>query len=140
MFLLDTNACIKALNRTSQPLVDRLGQSSPTEIRLCSIVKAELMYGARHSAHVANNLRILDQFFAPFISIPFDDTCSDCYGLIRADLASRGQMIGPNDLMIAAVAKAHDLTLVTHNIREFVRILGLRVEDWESDNLTTPIR
>jgi len=79
-------------------------------------------------------LKTLDRFFAPFISIPFDDTCSDCYGLIRADLSGRGQVIGPNDLMIAAVAKAHDLTLVTHNTREFVRIPGLRIEDWESDN------
>ena len=132
MFLLDTNACIKALNRSSQAVIDRLSQTNPSEVRLCSIVKAELLYGARHSTHVAENLRILERFFTPFISIPFDDICSDCYGLIRADLAGRGQLIGPNDLMIAAVAKANDLTLVTHNTKEFVRVPGLRMEDWES--------
>lgn len=102
----------------------------PSEIVLCSIVKAELLYGARHSERVEDNLRLLDRFFTPLASLSFDDRCAEEYGLIRAQLAAQGALIGPNDLMIAATARAHDTTLVTHNIREFNRVAGLRLTDW----------
>ena len=131
MYLLDTNACIRLLNKTSLPLVHRLQQHDPSEIRLCSIVKAELLYGARRSARVADNLRTLQRFFPPFICLPFDDRCAEHYGIIRADLARAGTPIGPNDLMIAATAITYDLTLITHNTREFARVIGLQIEDWE---------
>ncbi|MDA2927150.1 type II toxin-antitoxin system VapC family toxin [Acidobacteria bacterium AH-259-G07] len=132
MYLLDTNACMRILNNTSQLLVGRLRQHDPSEIRLCSVVKAELLYGARRSSRVAENLELLKRFFEPFVSIPFDDLCAEHYGLIRADLAGSGTTIGPNDLMITATARPYDLTLVTHNTREFSRIVGLRLEDWEA--------
>ena len=64
-------------------------------------------------------------------SLSFDDRCAEEYGQIRADLTAQGKMIGPNDLLIAAVARTFDATLVTHNVREFSRVVGLRVEDWE---------
>jgi len=96
------------------------------------VVKAELLYGARRSNRVPENLRILERFFAPFICLPFDDSCAEWYGLIRAALSQQGALIGPNDLMIAATALAHVDTLVTHNVREFSRIPGLQIEDWES--------
>lgn len=131
MYLLDTNACIRLLNKTSIPLVHRLQQYDPSEIRLCSVVKAELLYGARRSARVAENLRTLQRFFAPFICLPFDDRCAEHYGVIRADLTRAGTPIGPNDLMIAATAITHNLTLITHNTREFARVIGLQIEDWE---------
>lgn len=131
MYLLDTNACIQLLNNSSKTLVARLAEHDPSEVRLSSVTKAELLYGARHSARVDENLRTLQRFFEPFISLPFDDRAAEQYAVIRADLAHQGRLIGPNDLLIAAVAKSHDLTLVTHNIREFSRVLGLRVEDWE---------
>ena len=134
MYLLDTNACIRILNNTSPPLIARLRQCDPAQIHLSSVVKAELLYGARHSARVAENLRLIERFAAPFTPLPFDDTCADHYGLIRADLAAQGRSIGPNDLLIAATARAFDLTLVSHNTAEFTRVVGLRVEDWE----TTP--
>lgn len=105
----------------------------PSEIVLCSIVKAELLYGARHSRRVEDNLRLLNHFFTPLASLPFDDRCAEEYGLIRAQLAAQGSLIGPNDLMIAAIARAHDTTLVTHNIREFSRVAGLRLTDWEEE-------
>jgi tRNA(fMet)-specific endonuclease VapC len=63
--------------------------------------------------------------------LPFDDAAAEAYGRLRAELARRGTPIGPNDLMIAAIALAHDLTLVTHNTAEFSRVSGLRLEDWE---------
>jgi len=132
LYLLDTNACIRLLNNTSRALSDRLRQSDPADVRLCSVVKAELFYGARHSSRVSQNLRLLERFFAPFVCLPFDDRCAEHYGLIRADLAHHGQLIGPNDLMIAATARAYDLILITHNIDEFTRVVGLQVVDWEA--------
>jgi tRNA(fMet)-specific endonuclease VapC len=95
------------------------------------VVKAELLYGARRSSRVAGNLGHLEAFFEMFTSLPFDDRCAEHYGLIRADLSREGRPVGPNDLMIAATARVHDLTLVTHNVSAFSRIVGLRIEDWE---------
>lgn len=132
MYLLDTNACIRILNNSSQKLVARFQQHDPTEICLCSLVKAELLYGARRSTRVAENLHVLQRFFQPLISLPFDDHCAEQYGLIRAELERTGQLIGGNDMLIAATAKAHDCVLVTHNVRELVRVVGLKIEDWES--------
>lgn len=131
MYLLDTNACIRVLNNSSPQLVARLQQHQPGKIFLCAIVKAELTYGAYHSARPAENLRILTRFFAPFVSLPFSDDCVDIYGRIRSDLARLGTPIEPNDMMIAVTAVAYDLTLVTHNVNEFSRVTGLSIEDWE---------
>jgi tRNA(fMet)-specific endonuclease VapC len=95
-------------------------------------VKAELYHGARRSSRVAENLSLLGRFFQPFVSLPFDDRCAEHHGQIRTGLEREGRPIGPNDLMIAATARAHGLTLVTHNSAEFVRVPGLPLEDWES--------
>jgi tRNA(fMet)-specific endonuclease VapC len=131
VFLLDTNVCIRILNGGSSTLVSRLREHDPGDIRLCSIVKAELYSGARRSTRVEENLRLLETFFDPFFCLPFDDLCAEHYGLIRGALEAAGTPIGPNDLMIAATARAHDLVLVTHNTREFRRVVGLRMQDWE---------
>lgn len=132
MYLLDTNACIRILNDTAPWLISRLRQHRPSEVLLCSVVKAELLYGARKSARPAENLRLLQAFFEPFPSLPFDDPCAERYGTIRSDLHRAGTPIGPHDLMIAATALANDLVLVTHNVGEFSRVVGLRLEDWET--------
>ncbi len=79
MFLLDTNACIHLLNGTSPALASRLQSYHPSELRLCSVVKAELLYGARKSRRVAENLEALRRLFEPFVSLPFDDRCSEQY-------------------------------------------------------------
>jgi len=136
MYLLDTNACIGILNNTSASLVARLRTHAPSEIRLSAVTRAELLFGARHSGRPSENLRLLARFFEPLVSLPFDDACAERYGTVRADLATAGRMIGPNDLLIAAVALAHDLTLVTHNVREFSRVSGLKIEDWQADQAT----
>ena len=65
-----------------------------------------------------------------FHSYTFDDAAAEVYGHIRADLAVQGTPIGPNDLLIAAIALANNLILVTHNTREFARVAGLALEDW----------
>ena len=106
-------------------------QSCPSEICLCSVVKAELIYGALRSARTAENLRLLNRFFRTFPSIPFDDACAEAYGAIRSELEKVGSPIGPNDLMIASVARTNDLILITHNVKEFSRVIGLNIEDWE---------
>lgn len=131
MYLLDTNACIRILNNSSESLVNRLQQQSPEDLFLCSVVKAELVYGAYRSSYVAANLRVLKGFFEPFKSLPFDDSCLEEYGRIRSDLERMGTPIGPYDLMIAATSLAHELILVTNNTREFSRVVGLQVEDWQ---------
>ena len=74
----------------------------------------------------------LEAFWAPYTSLPFDDSCVHTYGRVRAQLEEAGAPIGPNDLMIAAIAVTHALTLVTHNTREFARIPGLSLTDWEA--------
>lgn len=93
-------------------------------------MKTELIHGAFRSSRVAENLRLLERFFAPFVSLPFDDRCANAYGRLRSDLERAGTPIGPNDLMIAAVAVAHELTLVTANTREFGRVIGLAIDNW----------
>jgi tRNA(fMet)-specific endonuclease VapC len=131
MYLLDTNACIHILRNTSPALLGRFRQHDPSEIKLCSVVKAELFHGAQRSTQKEANLLLLQRFFTAFESVPFDDESADHYGVIRFELERAGLIIGPNDLMIASIARAHGLVLVTHNIDEFSRVAGLRIEDWE---------
>jgi tRNA(fMet)-specific endonuclease VapC len=132
MYLLDTNACIRILNGTSPPLIEQLRAVPRSLVRLSSVVKAELLYGARKSTRMAENLRLLERFFDTIASLPFDDSCAEEYGLLRDELDRAGTPIGPNDLLIAATARAHRAILVTHNVREFSRVAELRIEDWES--------
>jgi tRNA(fMet)-specific endonuclease VapC len=99
-------------------------------VALCSVVKAELYYGAYKSQQRTQTLARLERFIRNFHSYTFDDAAADVYGRIRADLAAQGTPIGPNDLMIAATALANNLIVVTHNTREFARVAGLSLEDW----------
>ncbi len=133
MYLLDTNPCIEILRNSQSPTKNHLEQHDPSEIYLCSVVVAELFYGARKSNQVVKNVALVRDFCAPFVSLPFDDRCADYYGTIRCDLEGIGLKIGANDLFIAAIAKAYDLILVTHNTNEFARIAGLQIEDWYHD-------
>ncbi len=130
--LLDTNACIALLNGSSESLVARVARSSPVDLAISAVTEAELVFGAHRSAQPAKNLRLLARFLEPLPSLPFGSRAAEHYGRIRADLAARGTPIGANDLLIAATALAHDLTVVTRNTREFERVVGLRVEDWEA--------
>ena len=132
MYLLDTNACIRILNGTSPSLVDHLRAVPRSLVRLSSVVKAELLYGARKSTRIAENLRLLERFFDTIASLPFDDRCAEEYGVLREELDRAGTPIGANDLLIAATARVHRAILVTHNVREFSRVAELRLEDWES--------
>jgi tRNA(fMet)-specific endonuclease VapC len=83
------------------------------------------------SADPASGQARLTLFLANFVSLPLDDRAAEIAAAVRADLAGKGRLIGPHDLLIAAIALANDLTLVTHNTREFGRVAGLMIEDWE---------
>lgn len=131
MYLLDTNVCIRFLNKKSQRLIEQLKGKNSEEILLCSVVKAELFYGAYKSINPVKALNIQKEFCSRFKSLQFDDNAADIYGKIRANLESKGQIIGPNDMLIASIALANNVTLVTHNTKEFGRIEDLKYEDWE---------
>lgn len=94
-------------------------------------MKAELLFGAMRSEQKENNLQVLIKLFAPLQSFDFNDTAAEHYADIRADLTTRGCLIGANDLIIAAIARANNLTLITHNTAEFTRVQGIKLEDWE---------
>ena len=133
-YLLDTNICIYFLNQKDQHLTDKLKRINPKDIAICSIVKAELIYGAIKSARTEENLAIVTDFAKDFASLPFDDIASQVYGRIRFDLERKGSIIGPNDLLIASIARANNLCLVTNNTSEFSRIDSLEIENWTVNN------
>jgi len=132
IYLLDTNVLIAVLNGRSKAIVDRVKATDPGDVFVSAVTRAELLFGARRSSRPAVNVANVLALLAPYVSQPFDDDGAHHYAIVRADLAARGTPIGPNDLLLAATALAHDLTLVTHNTREFSRVVGLRIEDWES--------
>ena len=131
MYLLDTNVCIRYLNGRSPAIRNKLQATNARDIYVCSIVKAELFYGAMRSNNPQRSLANQRKFLKLFTSLPFDDDVALVYGDVRAYLAGQGTPIGSNDLQIAATALKHNLTLVTHNTREFARVPNLRWEDWE---------
>ncbi|MEC4817335.1 MAG: type II toxin-antitoxin system VapC family toxin [Scytonema sp. PMC 1069.18] len=131
IYLLDTNACIVYLNRPMSGVRQRLQSVSPQDVAVCSVVKAELFFGAMRSNNPVLTLAKQEAFLNNFVSLPFDDLAATIFSRIRAELTRLGTPIGPYDLQIAAIALVHQLTLVTHNTREFVRVKGLQIEDWE---------
>jgi tRNA(fMet)-specific endonuclease VapC len=131
IYLLDTNTCIGYINRRNLSLYQRITSLSPEDVGICDIVKFELYYGAYNSSRSTENLENLRNFFGDFVSLPFDGQAAEVCGRIRARLRTLGTPIGAYDLQIAAIALANNLILVTHNTREFERVDGLQVEDWE---------
>lgn len=131
IYLLDTNAWINFLNSGHNAVKEKIASTDQESIRLCSVVKAELYYCAAKSSHPHENLNMLERLFAGVLSFDFDDAAAGEYGRIRTQLAEAGTPIGPNDLMIAAIAVVNQCVLVTHNVREFSRISALQIEDWE---------
>jgi tRNA(fMet)-specific endonuclease VapC len=131
IYLLDTNTCIGYINRRNLPVYRKITSLSPEDVYICDIVKFELYYGAYNSSRPAENLENLRKFFGDFVSLPFDGQAAVIYGRVRAQLKKMGTPIGSYDLQIAAITLANNLTLVTHNIREFERVEGLQIEDWE---------
>lgn len=132
-YLLDSDAWITLMRAKSPALSAKVHATNPADIVLCSVVLAELLYGVHHAppAKQAANMALVQQLRVQFVSIPFDDPAAEQYGMVRADLAARGLPIGPNDLMIASIALARGITVVSHNTAEFGRVPGLLLEDWQ---------
>jgi len=128
-YLLDTNAIIRLAQRHIK-LERRLQREDPDEFGLSVIVTHELYFGAYKSRDVQANLDTIA--LLKFEIVPFEDEDARRAGEIRAGLAASGRPIGPYDVLIAGQALARDLTVITHNIREFSRVPGLRIEDWEA--------
>jgi tRNA(fMet)-specific endonuclease VapC len=129
-FLLDTNICIYIRRNKPEEVLRRFRLLKHGEAALSVITFGELIYGAEKSAQRAVALELLRELadVLPVLGLP--TTASETYGTMRADLERRGQMIGNNDLWIAAHAKTAGMTLVTDNEREFRRVRGLKVENW----------
>lgn len=130
-YLLDTNTCIRYLNGRAPAVFQRLNETPETDVCVCGVVKFELRYGALRSEHVERALAQQEKFLNRFVSLPFDEKAHVHATQIRADLARAGTPIGPYDLLIAAIALANRRTLITHNTREFGRVVSLQIEDWE---------
>lgn len=127
---LDTNICIDCL-RGKTPLVMQVLQNlEPSQIKIPSMVKAELLHGATKSAQPKGNRELVELFLTPYEILSFDDSAAEHYAEIRSELEQAGQVIGFNDLIIAASVRAHDDTLVSRNTREFMRVSGLKLENW----------
>ena len=130
-WMLDTNACIRYLNGRSLPLKHRMDAAGAANLLVCSVVKAELFFGAARSNDPVTTRARQQHFLSRFLSLPFDDRAADVYASIRARLCAAGAAIGPNDLLIASIAVANNVTLVTHNVGEFSRVPDMLLEDWE---------
>jgi tRNA(fMet)-specific endonuclease VapC len=132
-YLLDANAWIGHLRRTSPTVTQRLQQHAAADIVLCAVVVGGLLYGVERSAaaHRAANQALVAGLRQQYVSLAFDDPAAEEYSRLRAHLASLGTPIGPNDMMIAAIALGNQLTLVPHNTSEFGRVPGLTLEDWQ---------
>jgi tRNA(fMet)-specific endonuclease VapC len=131
-YSLDTNTCIRYLNGRSAAVVRKLPTIPAHDIVVCSIVRGELAYGVAKSQTPEASAAKQQKFLKPYATLPYDDAAAILFGRIRAALENAGTPIGPYDMQIAAIALVHGLIVVTHNMGEFGRIAGLRVEDWEA--------
>jgi tRNA(fMet)-specific endonuclease VapC len=131
VLLLDTDVCIYLIRERPPAAMERVQQHAVGDIGISAITLAELEYGVSKSSKPARNKEALDQFTEPLVVFDFDRAATAVYGKLRAALEKAGQAIGGMDLLIAAHALSLDVRLVTHNVREFGRVPGLRVETWK---------
>jgi tRNA(fMet)-specific endonuclease VapC len=128
-FVLDTNTCIYALKLQGR-VVERLRDHAPDDLGVTIITIAELWFGAHKSVRSSVARREMDGFLEPFEVLPFDREAAEAYARVRFELERIGRPIGERDLLIASIALARGLTVVTHNVSEFGRVPGLKTEDW----------
>lgn len=128
-FLLDANAVIAILKGHST-LLDRLKQHQPSDFGVPAVVVHELYYGAFKSQKMAENLDRVEALQFQIVELDREDARQS--GRVRAALAQAGTPIGPLDVLIAGQALARSLVLITHNVNDFQRVTGLRLEDWEA--------
>lgn len=135
MFCLDTNVVIAVLNDRPPTVRARLKEAlaDGERVAISTVVVFELRYGADRSARPDRNHPRIDDFLAgPLEVMPFTEEDAADAGAVRAHLARQGTQIGPFDVLIAGQAKARDLPIVTANVREFERVPGLEVRNWDA--------
>ena len=128
--MLDTNICIYAMKNKPEQVLQRLKSEIDNGICISSITLAELEYGMQHSSNPLRNEQALLRFLIPISILPFEATAANEYGALRTHLQGLGTPIGPLDMLIAAHAKAENLILVTNNVKEFIRVPNLKIENW----------
>ena len=134
-YILDTNICIYIINEKPDKVLRKFELYPVYEFGISSITHAELQYGIEKSKNKNTNQAALDEFLLPLTILPFHgQRLVTCYGEIRASLESKGQTIGPLDMLIAAHALSLDLIIISNNIKEFSRIKNLKCENWISDS------
>ena len=130
-YLLDTNIVIFVLKRRPKEVLD-VFNANASRMAISSITLSELMYGAEKSLNTDKNLEAVEEFVSHLEVLPYDAKASQHYGQIKAALEKKGQIIGENDIHIAAHAISHGLILVSNNVREFKRVPNLALENWVS--------
>jgi len=128
--MLDTNICIYIIKNKPISVIKKFQEYDVGDISLSTITVSELYYGAYKSAYVEKNLLALEHFLQPFNIVEYDLKASCEYGNIRASLEKEGKVIGGLDMQIAAHAKSLDMTLVTNNTKEFIRVENLILDNW----------
>lgn len=131
-YLLDTNVCIRYINGRSPNVRNKLASVPRANVCVSIITVAELYYGSAKSQSPQKSRQKQQEFLQPIQTVLFDEQAAVLYGEVRSHLSRQGTPIGANDLLIASTALAHQLTLITHNVREFERVPGLSLEDWET--------
>ena len=131
-FMLDTNICIYMIKKRPDTVLKHLVAKRPHEVGISSITLAELQQGVEKSAKVEKNRLALEMLTSSLLVLPFYSFAAEKYGIIRAHLEKKGQLIGPMDLLIAAHASSMNWTLVTNNLKEFKRVPELNLENWTS--------
>ncbi|MCM1258285.1 MAG: type II toxin-antitoxin system VapC family toxin [Roseburia sp.] len=129
-YMLDTNICIYVIKQKTEQVFLKLQEYDPSEICISSVTYAELIHGVEKSKSVEKNRVALALFLANIEIIDFDSSAAENYGKIRADMEKAGKVIGPLDMMIAGHAKSLGYTIVTNNTKEFMRVNGLKLENW----------
>jgi tRNA(fMet)-specific endonuclease VapC len=130
-YLLDTNIVIYVLKRRPKEVLD-IFNANASRMAISSITLSELIYGAEKSLNTDKNLEAVEEFVSHLEVLPYDAKASQHYGQIKAALEKKGQIIGENDIHIAAHAISHGLILVSNNVREFKRVPNLALETWVS--------
>ncbi|MGA4633380.1 type II toxin-antitoxin system tRNA(fMet)-specific endonuclease VapC [Pseudomonas solani] len=129
-YLLDTNICIYVAKNSPAEVRERFARHSASELAISVITQGELLYGAEKSQSRERALAVLERLTSLIRVEPLPEEVAAHYGEIRAQLQARGEIIGNNDLWIAAHARSRGWVLVTNNEREFLRVPGLAVENW----------
>lgn len=133
MYYIDSNTYIYFDKNESQALTSKFLSIDSTSIKIPSMVVAELRYGVEKSAKRDFNSERLERFISRYEIVPFDDNATKCYAEIRTILEKRGEIIGANDLVIAATVLSNGGTLITRNVKEFSRVKDLKTESWYED-------